>query len=149
MRTILKFIGRHQILMWILNLTWGILGTIFGLLVSIIFLLTGHKPHRANYNWYFVSRIKGGWGFECGCCFILSKDCENSTSVMCHEYGHLIQNALYGPFIIFLCIGSICRYWYRELKYYNNHTFPPTEYDRWWFEGQATQVGYEIYKYNK
>jgi hypothetical protein len=42
-----------------------------------------------------------------------------------------------------LSIGSVARYWYREIF------GAKTPYDSWWFEGQATELGTKYVKNRK
>lgn len=114
---------------------------IIGLIVFIIMVILGHKPKKFHNSIYFETGTHWG-GITLGFVIIVNK---NVTSVLLkHEYGHVIQNAMYGilfPFII--AIPSIIRSWYRgtlfkinKQKYFN---LPP--YDSIWFEGQATKLG--------
>lgn len=60
-----------------------------------------------------------------------------------HELGHTFQNAIFGPFAIFLIyIPSCIRYWYRE---FSKKVQPP--YDLIWFEGSATEIGTQYISY--
>ena len=61
-----------------------------------------------------------------------------------HEYGHTFQNAILGPFFIFIvAIPSAIRYWYRE---FSKKTQP--DYDAIWFEGSATEIGNDAYSFD-
>lgn len=123
---------------YLLSFTWGILVSAVGMLVSALFLITGHRPSRNLYGWYFT--FGTGWGgFSVGPCTVMCKDW--TSNIPSHEFGHSVQNCFFGPFMIFLVIiPSVCRYWYRELKHI---TEPP--YDSIWFESSATALG-EKYK---
>lgn len=123
---------------YILSFTWGIMMTALGMILSLVMLCTGHRPHKNAYGWYFVTKQNLG-GFNAGPCSIV---CENpSAHMLQHEFGHSIQNCIFGPFIIpFIVLPSVCRFWYREIK----HTSSPA-YDYAWYEGLATLFG-ERYK---
>lgn len=123
---------------YILSCTWGILVTLAGLLVSVVMLVIGKKPKKNMYGWYFT--CGSGWGgFNIGPCSIVCED--HTQHVLKHEFGHSIQNCMYGPaMIVLVIIPSICRYWYRELF---DISSPP--YDSIWFEGMATRLGCEYY----
>lgn len=124
----------NKTLYYILSFTWGLLVTLAGLVVSAVLIVCGQRPHRNRYGWYFEVGSKWG-GFNIGPCSVVNKG--PSAHILQHEFGHSVQNCLFGPFIIFLVIiPSVCRYWYREIK---NVTYPP--YDSIWFEGQATSWG--------
>lgn len=130
----------NKTLYYILNLTWGLPLTFIGLIVSLVLLICGFKPKKHAGCWYF--EIGKNWGgFELGLCFV--KDDSNSEHIKNHEFGHGIQNALYGPFgLIFVNIPSVIRYWYRHFRAKKHLPNPP--YDSIWFEGQATEWGTKI-----
>jgi hypothetical protein len=109
--------------------------------VAIVLLLTGHKPKQNLYGWYF--NIGEDWG---GVSFgFISIVAENpSHHLLQHEFGHSIQNCIFGIFFIpVVAIPSMVRYWYRrylvEMKNLSYLDLPP--YDSIWFEGQATLLG--------
>lgn len=137
----LKVIG-----FWLLSWTWGLPMTLFGGLVALGLLITGHKPKRFHHFIYF--EVGSNWGgFEAGCFFFANKN--SSLHLKQHESGHGIQNIIFGwlmPFIV--SIPSCVRYWYREIvvrtgkKKYSE--LPP--YDSIWFEGWATKLGEKYFK---
>lgn len=144
---ILKYALRRdwrKILFYFLSLTWGLPLTLAGLIVALVLICTGRKPKRFGLVWYFnVGRNWGG--LELGLFFLTDEN--DSLSTKCHEFGHGIQNCVYGflmPFLV--CIPSAIRYWYRELRYNRKGKTPPTSYDSIWFEGQATKWGKTFYK---
>ena len=123
---------------WFLSLTWGLPMTFIGLLVALVLLVTGHKPHRFGYTFYF--KVGKGWGgLTLGAVIIVSHDCSSST--ISHEYGHTVQNLIFGPFELFIGIASAARYWYREIKRKRDPACYLPPYDSIWFEGQATRLG--------
>lgn len=132
---------------WVLSLTWGLPMTLFGAIVAIGCLVTVHKPHKFHQNVYFVFG-HGGWGFEAGGFFFLSKECADNLSMKQHESGHGLQNIVYGVFMPFLVsIPSAVRFWHRDwlvkTKRKKYSELPP--YDSIWFEGQATAWGEKHY----
>lgn len=139
-----KFLS--YLVFYLVQLSWGVIMNVFGLLVTIFMLITFHKPHRFGPNYYFRCRKLEGFGFECGICFVIGADCETDFGLKCHEAGHGVQNMIFGPITIFLCsIPSLIRYWYREIKYYRKGLTPKTDYDDFWVEGQATRLGFKFY----
>ena len=124
---------------WFLSLTWGLPMTLIGLIVSLVLLITGHKPYKFGYTFYF--RVGKNWGgLELGAIFITDQTPLKHT--LYHEHGHGFQNCVLGIIYPFLIgIPSAIRYWYRELKYYRKNKQPSTTYDSIWFEGQATRLG--------
>ena len=130
-----------RILFWALSLTWGLPMTLFGALVALGLLVTGHRPKKFHQNIYF--EVGRGWGgFECGAFFVVNKGAPLYLKL--HEAGHGIQNIILGPLMPFVVsIPSAIRYWYREYlvrsgrKKYSD--LPP--YDAAWFEGWATNLG--------
>lgn len=134
---------RRKVLMgvgfWLLSLTWGLPLTLFGTIVALGFLITGHKPKRFYCFIYFETG--SGWGgFEGGPIFFVEKSA--SLSMKCHEAGHGLQNIMFGVFMPFIVsIPSCIRYWYHKYKTCKGlgNTLPA--YDSIWFEGQATRLG--------
>ena len=133
-------------LYYILNLTWGLPLTLVGALVSLVLLCAGCKPHRHGGCIYF--NIGKDWGgLEGGLFFFTDKD--DSYHVKCHEYGHSIQNMIWGPLMLpVITIPSAIRYWIHTWREARGKTNPP--YDSIWFEGQATNWGFAtISQWNK
>jgi hypothetical protein len=63
----------------------------------------------------------------------------------CHELGHTYQNALWGPFTIFLvAIPSAIRYWYQIIR--EKQGKPNKPYDSVYFEGSASYIGETLYQ---
>ena len=127
---------------YLLSFTWGIVLTIIGLAVAGVLLIARKKPKRWGHCWYF--EVGKSWGgLELGPIFLTSKNPSRRTKN--HEHGHAIQNCYWGPlFILVIWIPSALRYHYRnlrdKLKLYNK-----TDYDAIWFEGQATNIGNNLY----
>ena len=106
---VLKTIGY-----WFASCTWGIIMTLFGAIIALSLLITGHKPHVFHYSVYFEFG-KGGWGFEAGPFFFSTPG--SSRSLKAHEHGHGLQNIVLGPLMpLVVSIPSMLRFWYREQK---------------------------------
>jgi hypothetical protein len=130
-----------------LNFTKGIIMNIIGAIAALSMLITGHAPHRHGGSIMFYTG-KGWGGLSLGIFSFVCKDAPERTKN--HEFGHSIQNCLYGPaFITKVFIPSCKRYW----KFTNNAKkgIPNTEaYDDAWFEGEATELGTKtIQEWNK
>lgn len=124
-----------------LSFTWGLPLTIIGLIVAFILICTGKKPKKWGWCYYF--EIGKSWGgLEIGIIFLTDTTPTNRTRN--HEHGHAIQNCKYGLIMPFLSLSSAARYWYRELRYHRKGLTPPTAYDDYWFEGDATRLGTEL-----
>lgn len=127
-----------QIGYWALQLTWGILLTLPGLLGA--WLIPSCLKTVKRNGWSFVVKVGGNWGgLNLGAVSFMGEGDEAwSEHTRRHEFGHSLQNILFGPFQIFLvAIPSAVRYWYRR-------SFPEkvkTAYDDIWFEGTATKWG--------
>ena len=136
---------KNKFLYYFLNLTWGFPMTFIGILVAIVMLIFGKTPEKHGGCWYFTTNKICG-GVNLGLIFIVD---EKATEyVMNHEFGHSIQNAIFGPFMLFVvAIPSFTRYWYREFKYNRKNIVPPTDYYDIWFEGQASSFGCKNIKY--
>lgn len=137
----LDWLGGNDIVFYILSFTWGSLASIIGLIILIPFLITKKVKIFCNRVYGIFPKCFGsGWGFEMGCFFFTSYDCDNEEQMLCHESGHGLQNILWGPLMLFvISIPSVIRFWYREYKYKKGAPLPP--YDSIWFEGQASRWG--------
>ena len=126
------------ILYWTVQLTWGLLTTIVGLIATVICVvfLKG-KIHKNGFS--YIIEVGGNWG---GVNMGAVSFCGNyyGTSywdeVRCHEFGHSIQNLFLGPLFPFIVgIPSTTRYWlsmFGKLK---------QDYDYAWFEYTASKWG--------
>lgn len=130
-----------KFLYWFVSLTWGFLMTLIGLLVALTLLITGHKPHKFGYTFYF--KVGKNWGgLNLGAIFLT--DSTPSRHTLCHEHGHGLQNCVLGVLFPFLVgIPSAIRYWHREIKRKRDPACYLPPYDSIWFEGQATSLGYK------
>lgn len=101
-------------LYYILNCTWGCIMTLIGAVVTLALLCVGKKPQKhAGCTYFNVGKSWGG--MELGCFFLT--DSNDSTHTKNHEFGHSLQNCLWGPLFPFVvCIPSAIRYWLREFK---------------------------------
>lgn len=130
--------NKHQF--WFLSCAWGIIMTLIGAIVTLILMIFGFKPKKNIYGWYTV--IGGDWGgLDLGPFCLVGED--PTDHLLCHEFGHAIQNCALGPFMIFISIASAIRYWYREFQVQvlgKSYSDLP-DYDSIWFEGSATRLG--------
>lgn len=112
----------------------GFVLSFIGDIVYLILCLLGYQQ-KMFYDICPYFEIGKGWGgLSLGWFFICCKD--SSESLKCHEVGHTLQNANIGGWkMLALSLGSVARYWYREIF------GAITPYDSWWFEGQATELG--------
>lgn len=133
---ILKTIG-----FYVLSWTWGAIMSLIGAVAVFALWISGRAKVGVFHRRIYAQMYKGNWGgVSLGCFFICSHN--SSDTLKAHECGHMIQNAILGPFMPFVVgIPSMIRYWYRELKYNRKGKVPPTSYDAIWFEGQATRIG--------
>ena len=130
----------NKTLFYILSFLWGLPLTLIGLVVALALIITGHKPQKWGYCWYFTIGKTYWGGLEFGPIFLMDKS--NSVHIKNHEFGHGLQNCVFGPAMIFVVgIPSAIRYWYRKIRYYNRNQVPPTDYDDIWFEGMASSWG--------
>lgn len=127
----------NKFLYYLLNLTWGLPLTAVGILCAIPLLIAGYRPKRHGGCFYFNVGEKWG-GVNLGLIFITdSLDIPHAKD---HEYGHSIQNAILGPFMLVLvAIPSAIRYWIFQLRKALNK--PNPLYDSIWFERDATNFG--------
>lgn len=149
-----RFLTRHIWLWYVLNLTWGLPYTLIGAFMSLFVNLFYHRKggsfRRTNYKYgpLHVTQFGRNWGGLEGVFFIFVANDMGTTwteHTRQHEFGHSFQNALFGPFNIFLTlIPSVCRYWYQEFRGRKGKTNKP--YDLAWFEGSASDAGVEAVK---
>lgn len=133
------FIKKHPVLYYILNLTWGLPLTLVGFLVTIL-LFPFTKRYKYKYIYYIELPMKSSWGLSIGMTFISGKG--SSAKLRSHEFGHTVQNAMFGPFMLLLVsIPSVTRYWIRELKRYFNPDVKLEPYESVWYEKTATNIG--------
>lgn len=155
-----------KILYWSIQVTWGLPATLLGLFV-FIFVLIFKRPrwfHRNGYS--FIVEFGDNWGglslgpfAFCGS-YVAGFDLTQFDydvnlfnkyykinnekwfeHTRRHEYGHSIQNLMWGPLWLFvIAIPSFLRYNDRLNKQIRNIPIT-TEYDAVWFEGQATKFG--------
>lgn len=133
---------KKQTVFFVLSLLWGFPMTLIGAVVAFALILAGRKPERHGWSWYFT--VGKNWGgVSLGCVFLV--DNSGNQHAKNHEFGHALQNAMFGPFMPFLVgIPSAVRYWYRELRYYRRGRTPKTNYEDIWFEKQASLFGTEM-----
>ena len=133
------FIKRRPLLYYILNLTWGLPLTLVGFLVTL-FLLPFGKVTRYKYSYYICLNRDMNAGLSIGTVFITGR--YSSDNLKTHEFGHTVQNAILGPFMLLLVsIPSLIRFWYRRLKLYLKPSAVLPRYNDVWFERTATDIG--------
>ena len=137
---------RNKYLFYILSFTWGIAMSIIGCMAAVGLIIIGCKPKMFGYCWHFEFGDCWG-GLSLGPVIITSKNSSQQTKE--HEHGHSLQSCKLGPFMIIISLMSVCRYWYRELKYHRNGLTPPTEYDDAWYEGNASKIGTDFINWYK
>lgn len=129
----------HPVIYYILNFTWGLLLTLVGFLLMLILLPFG-RVKRYGYILYLELRKDFGAGFSIGTVFFTGP--RPGMILKEHEFGHTVQNAILGPFMLILvAIPSMLRFWYRRFLY-SHGKYPKHEYDAVWFEGTATSIGH-------
>ena len=130
---------------WVLSLTWGLPMTLFGAIIALGLLVTGHKPKMFGYFIHFSTRTNDGWGMSGGLFIFTTNDCKDDIQLLSHECGHSSYQQLWFGWLFPFIVGipSAIRYLYREYlvksgkKKYSD--LPP--YDSIWFEKTATEYG--------
>lgn len=88
----------------IIQLTWGILQTLMG---AAVFLLYINCPHR-SYRCAVDTRWNRTDGLSLGLfIFTPCQDTAYSDRIRVHEYGHCIQSLVLGPLYLIICIISV------------------------------------------
>ena len=143
-----KVLMKHMWLYYILNYTWGAIVTIIGWLVFgfINLFMKKRIVEKGKFGPSHYAIFGDNWGgLNLGIAFVLADNMgdEWTLHTKCHEMGHSFQNAIWGPFSIFLIlIPSYIRYWYQNSR--SSKGKDNTDYDAIWFEGNASTIG-EIY----
>lgn len=121
----------------VLNFTWGLPMTLIGFIVASALRCVGYKPKKwGGCYWFTIGKNWGGLNLG----LVILTDSDTSITTLDHEFGHSMQNAMFGllfPFII--GIPSVIRYWKRNVDESKGKVLKP--YDAIWFEGQATRLG--------
>lgn len=147
------FLSEHMWLYYILNYTWGIIMTLVGWLVIGFcnVFLRKKMSHCGRFGPCVYVMIGDNWGgLELGTNFLLADYMgeEWTLHTKCHEMGHTFQNAIWGPFALFLIfIPSFIRYWHQEFR--SRKGLPNKDYDLAWFEESATDIGTRYHILNK
>ena len=130
---------------WLLQLTWGILMNLIGI-VATLFCLIFLKGKMHRNGCAFITEVGGNWGGVSLGVFALCGSYAKQTSdyynlkwydeTRKHEFGHSLQNMLLGPLFPFLvAMPSAIRYW---LDYYGKLK---KDYYDIWFESSASKYG--------
>ena len=143
------FLMKHLWLYYLLNYTWGIIMTLVGwVVVFFSTVILNKNVSKWGPSHYIV--LGNNWGgLELGTCFIVSDGMGDSWTLhtKCHEMGHSFQNAILGPFMIFLVsIPSATRYWVQIINRKLKHPERNKDYDCFWAEESATDVGTRYYE---
>lgn len=109
--------------------------TTIGVVASAALIALGYEPKQHKLAHYFL--IPGKWGgITLGTTIIV---CNETQHLLDHEFGHTLQNALFGIFMPFIGIASFVRATMRRIQQKNGKILPP--YDSVWWESQATHWG--------
>ena len=135
---------RNKFLFYFLSFVWGLPITIIGCFATILLLITGYKPQKWGYCWYF--EVGESWGgVNLGPVFIVNKNASKYTKS--HELGHSFHNCWFGPLMpLVVSIPSAIRYWYRIIRC-KIGTPCKTRYDSVWFESAASSLGKDFMKW--
>lgn len=115
---------------------------------AFVYLIFKQKIKAWKFGPCYYIMIGNNWGgLEMGKCFFVAYNMGDSWTLhtKCHEMGHTFQNAILGPFMIFLVsIPSAIRYWYQRIRTKKGKS--NKAYDLIWFEGSASEIGEYFYK---
>lgn len=120
-----------SILFWVVSLTWGIIMTLIGLLITGVLNLVKFAGWVAGYDLKIkthrngcslITEVGKNWGgVALGAVALCSNYSETSKSwfehTRRHEFGHALQHLVLGPLFIFVvAIPSATRYWLTSFK---------------------------------
>lgn len=125
---------------WFLSLTWGGLMSIPGLIGLLILKLSGCEVYKNGFGYIVVVGDRWG-GLNLGVVsFIERSHAGYFESTRRHEFGHSLQNIIFGPLQLFVvAIPSVVRYWYQRIR--DSKGLDNKPYDSIWFEKTATLYG--------
>lgn len=128
------------------SVIWGFPMTLIGGIVAAALILSGKRPFKYGGCYFFRVGKKPWGGLNLGLVSLICPQAAGDT--MRHEFGHSIQNAMYGPAAIFLVyIPSFLRYHWFNLMWFLG--LDPGEYREAWFEKQATELGEQYIEFYK
>lgn len=140
----MDFKEKFKLLSW----TWGLPLTLLGYIVAAALKAMGYEPREWGGSIYFV--VGEGWGgVSFGPVMVIASDYDTEY-VKDHEFGHAIQNCMFGPFCPFIVnIPSFIRAAYRELlvMWGGVERSDLPDYEAIWFEDQASYLGREYMRY--
>lgn len=133
-----NIIGTDAAVYYFLSFTVGLPMSLLGAALAALMLLGGHKPFM--FYKCFCFEIGKYSGFSLGCFVFVGKRCKRELLV--HEFGHSIQNCMYGPFMPFVVgIPSAVRFHYRRFRSRVLKQKLTSPYESVWFEAEATALG--------
>ena len=121
---------------YFLQWSWGLLENIVGFIVFLVMIKNKHFKYKKCIA--TMMSDKYGGSFSLGMFIFVS---ETNVNTMNHEYGHTIQNNMFGilkPFIV--SIPSVVRFWWKSLV---SHKWD--DYYDIWFENHASKIGNKAY----
>lgn len=127
---------------WVLSLTWGSILTLIGFIGFLIALCITRKCYKNGCTLYI--KIGGNWGGLSLGPFAFVGNTNISWMEHCrrHEFGHSLQNILFGPIQIIWSICSAFRYWYQiYMREYKGLVLGNNWYESFWVEHTATSWG--------
>lgn len=133
-----NLISTNGPLFYILSFTYGLPMTLIGCVGALFMLVTLHKPFVFERCLCFrVGRYSG-----CSLGIFIFIGGEFKEELLVHEFGHSVQNCLYGPLMPFVvALPSFVRFHYRRIKKFVFHQRLTSDYESIWFEKEATALG--------
>ena len=111
-----------------------------GLIGLAILSIAGCPIYKNGFSYIVV--VGNNWGgLNLGVISFIENSGENYFQpTRRHEFGHSLQNIIFGPLQLFIvAIPSVIRYWYQTIR--DRRGLPNKEYDAAWFECTATKYG--------
>lgn len=129
---------------WIVQLTWGLPLTLIGFFFAIFVMLFCHGHiHKVGCSIYIECFSFTWGGLNLGAFSFTEYFPRSSTPI--HEFGHSIQNMIFGPLMLFVVtIPSAIRYWYDIYQYKHGNELSEEWYYSVWFERTASEWGNSI-----
>lgn len=127
-------------LYYLLSFTWGIVMTAIGFLIGGVLTLFGNRAIKEGPCWCFI--VGDNWGgVSLGPVMLMSPANYMAGRTVKHEFGHSLQNCVWGPLFPFVIALPSAGRWNKFRILRKKGIKPTEEYDDAWFEGQATEWG--------
>ena len=136
---------KNKYLYYFLQFTWGIEANLLGLIACVFCkYILNWEITKYYKNFIICPKDKQlSSGLSLGIFLFMDKDADETLKQ--HEYGHSIQNLIFGPlWLELIAIWSFIRYFYYQCIIYHFELKGNYNYYSIWFERDASALGKRI-----